>query len=218
MFVLTVDQQNSRRGADLVPGLLADIAPGLEGTGVVIPFDRTVGDEVQGVFDDAGTVVEVVLGLLRRGGWSVGLGIGDVDRPLPPTSREASGAAFVFAREAVERAKNRTRAVPIAVVGADPDRSGEVEALLSLLGAVIARRTDRGWAAVDALDRVGGRQKDVAQELGISEQAVSQRLRAALWSEEARVRPVAIRLLADADRDGRPPPGAAGSTNREVDR
>jgi hypothetical protein len=203
MYVLTVDQKASTRRGDLVPELLADLAPFDARDGVVIGFARTVGDEVQAVLDDAALVVEIVLALGRWGGWSTGLGIGDVqtgpDGRLPEASRDASGSAFVHARAAVERAKTRAAPVPFAVEGPDPSAAGEVEALLRLLLAVGARRTPAGWEVVDALACRGRTQKDVARDLGISEQAVSQRLRASLWSEEAAVRPVVTRLLQEAN-------------------
>ena len=58
----------------------------------------------------------------------------------------------------------------------------------------------RGEAAADALTDagVGARQEDVAERLGITQQAVSQRLRTALWSEELAARPAAARLLVAA--------------------
>jgi len=200
VFVLTVDQRSSTGRPDRVPGLLRHLRELLDGRpGVVVPFDRTVGDEVQGVLDDPATVLDVVLDLLRDGGWSVGLGVGPVDEPLPAVSREASGDAFVRAREAVDQAKSRAATAPVAVRGGTPGRAEEVEALVRLLAAVAARRTARGWEAVDALARVGGTQKDVARALGVSEQAVSQRLRSALWPEETAVRPVVVRLLGEAD-------------------
>ncbi|MTG90640.1 hypothetical protein GJV82_17095 [Cellulosimicrobium sp. BIT-GX5] len=204
MFVLTVDQRGSTGRPDRVPEVLARLDSLLaDRPGVVVPFDRTVGDEVQGVLDDPATVVDVVLDLLRDGGWSVGLGAGGVDEPLPAVSREASGEAFVRARDAVEQAKSRAATAPVAVRGEPPERAAEVEALLRLLAAVVERRTDPGWEAVDTLARVGGTQKDVARALGVSEQAVSQRLRAALWPEEAAVRPVVARLLGELQ--GEPP-------------
>ncbi|NDO90501.1 hypothetical protein [Cellulosimicrobium composti] len=204
MFVLTVDQRGSTGRPDRVPEVLARLDSLLaDRPGVVVPFDRTVGDEVQGVLDDPATVVDVVLDLLRDGGWSVGLGAGSVDEPLPAVSREASGEAFVRARDAVEQAKSRAATAPVAVRGEPPERAAEVEALLRLLAAVVERRTDPGWEAVDTLARVGGTQKDVARALGVSEQAVSQRLRAALWPEEAAVRPVVARLLGELQ--GEPP-------------
>ncbi|MEV8027291.1 hypothetical protein [Cellulosimicrobium funkei] len=198
MYVLTVDQRGSTGRPDRVPEVLARLDEMLAGRGgVVVPFARTVGDEVQGVLDDPEAVVEVVLDLLRDGGWSVGLGVGPVDEPLPAVSREASGTAFVRAREAVEQAKSRAATAPVAVRGEPAARAAEVEALLRLLAAVVDRRTAPGWEAVDALARVGGTQKDVARALGVSEQAVSQRLRTALWPEEAAVRPVVARLLSE---------------------
>ena len=203
MLVLTVDQRGSRREGDRVDELLAALAdrvrPG--GRGVVRAFERTVGDEVQAVLDDPGLGVEVALHLLRLGRWSVGVGVGPVDEPLPASARAGSGAAFVRARTAVERAKSRARPVPLAVVTGGPDEGKGSEAVLTLLGSVLERRTVAGWAVVDALAAlgVGATQEDVARHLGVTQQAVSQRLRAALWAEEIAVRPVAARLLAEGD-------------------
>ena len=49
MFVITADQIGSRRSADLVPALLAGVAT----IRARADFERTVGDEVQGVLDTA---------------------------------------------------------------------------------------------------------------------------------------------------------------------
>lgn len=208
MWIMTVDQQDSRRVGDRVTELLAalrgDDSPLAASEGVVLPFERTVGDEVQAVLTDPALVVALTLHLVRRGGWSVGVGAGAVDTPLPPTSREASGRAFIHAREAVEAAKSRARTVPVAVRGDDPTAAAESEAVLALLGAVVARRTAAGWAVVDRMAPAPGgepaRQEDVAAALGISQQAVSERLRTALWSEEVAARPAAARLLRLAAR------------------
>lgn len=204
MFVLTVDQQGSTHRGDRVAELLTH----LEAAGLTAPapgfrrgFERTVGDEVQAVLDDAERTVDVALALIRRGGWSVGIGVGPVHEPLPRSSREASGPAFVHARAAVERAKAKGSAVPLAVAGEHPERASEAEALLRLLGAVVERRTTAGWAAVDRLAAGARTQKDVAKALDISEQAVSQRLRTALWAEESATRPLAARLLAETERN-----------------
>ncbi|CAL8977516.1 hypothetical protein CELL_02587 [Cellulomonas sp. T2.31MG-18] len=202
MFVVTVDQQGSRRSTDQVPALLSGL-PHLDG--VLLPFERTVGDEVQAVLDDPSSTVEVALHLLRLGGWSVGIGAGPVLEPLPASTREASGAAFIAAREAVEAAKSRGRPVPVAVRGARPATARDAEAVLTLLASVLARRSAAGWAAVDAARAALGRtgadgpvQQLAAERLGVSQQAVSQRLRAAHWAEEQAVRPVLARLLAAA--------------------
>ncbi|MGW8568432.1 SatD family protein [Isoptericola sp. NPDC055881] len=213
MIVVTADQRGSTGAPDRVPEALALVASRAgRGTGVVLPFDRTVGDEIQGVLaaddDGAALAVDIVLDLVRDGGWSVGVGLGAVDRPLPAASRAASGPAFVRARAAVERAKRRGRgSVPLAVVGEDEEPratiAADAQALLHLLGAVVARRSAAGWEAVDTLvaQRGPAPQRASAQVLGVSEQAVSQRLRAALWAEEAAARPLAARLLRAAGAD-----------------
>jgi hypothetical protein len=221
MWTLTVDQEGSRRVGDRVEALLAD----LTGTSplaaappdaVVLPFERTVGDEVQGVLADPDLVVALALHLVRAGGWSIGIGAGGVDTPLAASSRAATGTAFLHARDAVEAAKSRLRAVPLAVRGERADVAAEAEGVLTLLGSVVARRSAAGWSVVDRLARdPAPRQEDVAGALGISQQAVSARLRAALWAEEVAARPAAARLLRLAggapDDDGGPGDHRAGT-------
>ena len=68
------------RHHDLVPGLLDALTP-IE---TVLPFERTVGDEVQGLLADPQAVLEALLVVLRDGNWSTGLGIGPVDMPYTP--------------------------------------------------------------------------------------------------------------------------------------
>lgn len=210
MFVLTVDQQDSTRRGDKVPELLERLGSRTDLLdGVELPFERTVGDEVQAVISAPETVLALVLEILRIGGWRTGLGIGAVNLPLPSHSREASGVAFVRARQAIDRAKSRTTAVPLTLNGDRSVRVAEAEALLRLLGAIVERRSPQGWAVVDLLspgpNRVGSAvavtQREVSRILGITDQAVSQRLRAAMWAEERAAWPLATRLLTEADAD-----------------
>jgi hypothetical protein len=230
MIVLTIDQRGSTYAGDRVPEVLAELERLTRGRGgLVVPFERTVGDEVQGILaagrEGAKLAVDLTLHLLRDQGWSIGIGVGQVDGPLPPVSREARGFAFYRARDAVERAKTRSKGMSVAVEGpppgapdrraaaeatgahdaasgdvAEPDLAGEVEALLRLLAGIRARRTPQGWEVADTLTSLPdrpGRQRIVAQSLAVSEQAVSQRVRAALWQEEEAVRPIVVRLLAE---------------------
>ena len=222
MFVMTIDQQGSRIVGDRVDELLASLAElHAARRGLVRAFERTVGDEVQAVLHQPDAVVELALTVLRWGGWTVGIGAGDVDDPLPPSVRAGSGAAFVLAREAVEAAKSRARSVPLAVRGAAPDLAADAEGVLTLIGATAARRSTAGWDVIDALASRGDdpRQEDVAAELGVSQQAVSQRLRTALWSEELAARPAAARLLSlasSARQDDRAPAVGALRTPEEA--
>lgn len=191
--VVTIDQVNSRGSADLVPDLLERLAH----VPTVRPFERTAGDEVQAVLGSTDAAVDVVLTCLRVGGWSVGIGVGPVEEPLPASTRAGRGDAFLLAREAVEAAKRLPQRV--AVRGADPRAAADAEALLTLLATVVERRTDAAWDAVDLL-AAGMTMTEAAQKLGVSRQAVSQRLQAALWRQEQQAVPTAARLLAAADR------------------
>jgi len=193
MYVLTVDQRGSRRDIDRVAPLLADLAQ----SSLLRPFERTAGDEVQAVADNPTIVVDVALDLVRRGHWSVGIGIGTVEQPLPSQTRAGRGPAFEAAREAVERAKKAPAAV--AVEAADLDAALDADTALSLVALLVARRSPQGQAAVDFMNR-GLTQAEAATELGISKQAVSQRLSAAGWQSEVAGRRLAARLLRRADR------------------
>jgi hypothetical protein len=200
MFVVTIDQQGSRTLGDRVEEFLRTVGPEPQ---ALRAFRRTVGDEVQAVYAAPEPVVDVTLRVLRWGGWTVGIGAGPVDEPLPDDPRAGSGAAFVLAREAVEAAKSRARIVPLAVRGRHETGAADAEAVLVLVAAVAARRSEAGWAAIDAVHAAGdeARQDVVAQQMGISQQAVSQRLRTALWAEELAARDAAARLLTAAGRD-----------------
>jgi len=112
MFVLTIDQRGSTSDVDRVPELLAE----LSALSSAARFERSVGDEVQGVLERPADVVEIALHALRGGRWYVGIGVGAVDLPLPASPREGSGPAFVAARLAVDRAKASAAHVPLAVV------------------------------------------------------------------------------------------------------
>lgn len=171
MFVLTIDQRGSTSDIDRVPSLLEEVAP-LTTSGT---FERSVGDEIQGVVQDPVEAVAIALHALRREHWYVGIGVGQVDIPLPQSPREGSGPAFVAARHAVERAKAAAGHVPLAVLpgmplrtetdsarsdGARPDgaRNAQAvaacansEAVLRLIGRLIQERSEAQWKVVDTL-------------------------------------------------------------------
>ena len=107
MWVVTVDQRDSRILGDRVDGLVAGL-PVV--AGVVRPAERTVGDELQLVLDDARGTVDLVLHLLRLGGWSVGVGAGPVDQPLP--ANLYSPPAFTSHRSALMLVSMRDQPAP----------------------------------------------------------------------------------------------------------
>jgi len=191
--VLTVDQRNSRRGPDLVEAALAR----LRATPALRPFERTAGDEFQGVLDQHVSVLDAIIDLVRDGHWSIGVGIGAVQQPLPPSTRAGRGPAFLHAREAVEAAKRHPR--HLAVRADDEPAGQDLAAALGLLSIVIEDRTPTAWEAID-LARAGLTQAEIAAKLGVTRQAVGQRLTAAHRREEQEARPAVLRLLGRVDR------------------
>lgn len=210
MFAVTIDQQHSRRTADEVPTLLRS----LSAVQTVLPFERTVGDEVQGLLDSADAVLATVEATMRSGDWSVGIGLGEVETPLASSVRATRGEALLRARTAVEAAK-KMPPVRIAVRGADDaetvpvarDIPGpaagiapviEAQALLRLVGLVLQRRKEGQWRVIDAV-RAAPDRAAAADALGITVQSISKAL---ITSGEDVVRdvyPLLARVLTDAD-------------------
>lgn len=191
MFVLTVDQRGSRSDRDRVPDVLDRYAS----AGTVRPFDRTAGDEVQAVFAAADEVAAIAVDLAVTGNWSVGLGVGAVDLPLPAATRAGRGQAFEAAREAVESAKHDRRR--IQVVGASAWATHAQTAAV-LLVDILTNRSVAGRSAVDLM-RTGVTQASAAQRLGITPQAMSSRLAAAGWDLQQPAEDLLVRLLTEAD-------------------
>jgi hypothetical protein len=188
--VLTADQRSSRSSRDLVPDTLAGL-----GIGGLLPFERTAGDEIQGVFIDPEAAVAAVESLLRSETWAVGIGIGTIEDPLPDHARAGRGPAYVHAREAVNRAKQ----VPahVAVVGDDDYRARQVETALWLWSGILSRRTKGGWVVADLVAE-GKTHDEIATQLGISQPAVTQRAQAAGLVDAGRARRLAVELLGEA--------------------
>ncbi|CAQ01357.1 DNA-binding protein [Clavibacter sepedonicus] len=222
MFVITADQKASRHDIDRAGTGRDDLAARYEGR-LVLPVDRTSGDEVQALVADAATALDMVLMLTRAGHWSVGLGIGTVRIPLPRATREATGPAFIAARDAVTAAKRSATRFALAVDppiarsgdGDAPELPGaaEVEALITLLLLARDRRTPQGWDVVDRMAG-GGTQREVAAELGVTPQAVSTRLRTSGWRAERAAIPGLEALLAHLDAGASHAPRAAREGGR----
>ncbi|HJA61596.1 MAG TPA: hypothetical protein H9788_10935 [Candidatus Brevibacterium intestinavium] len=190
MFVMTIDQQGSRTSADAVPGVLAALEP----VAAVVGFARTIGDEVQGVLADPVAVAEAVRRVAVDSDWHIGIGIGEVERPLPETTVEARGEAFYAARQAVEAAKSapahlvvrtgteRSSApepasadLPASASAATPAAHLDfAEAALRLLVSSLGelRVQSRGYIGF-RLDDPEATQTEIAESFGVSQQAVS---------------------------------------------
>lgn len=200
--VLTADQRNSRRSTDQVPAALDALSTAV-GDRLALPFERTAGDEVQALTRDPTAVVDAVLALTRLSDWHVGIGLGAVELPLPGSTREARGSAYVAARTAVDEARNapaNLRLVAAGTVGAGTygeTVAQRAEAALVMLRALVNRRTAEGWEIMDVLGEAGSG-KDAATRLGITPSAVSQRAARAARAESLLGVDLATALLAEA--------------------
>lgn len=195
MFAVTIDQRSSRSAGDRVPELLESLAEACADNPPIAGFDRTVGDEVEGLFDDAAGVVAAVRAALAAGDWHVGLGIGSVES-VGRNVREARGSAFVAAREAVERAKvsgevevRQGLDVNISTLALEAS-----QVVFQLLGALLADRTDAQREVSDLFD-AGLTGREAAAALGVSPSAVSQRRTASRYDLETRGWAVLSELL-----------------------
>jgi hypothetical protein len=174
-----LDQRQSRGGHDLVEPWLRDMGdPSLV---FLLPFERTAGDEMEALIGDAATLTEVVLRALRTSAWWIGVGIGSVDEPLPESVRQSQGPAFVLARQAIQEAKAQPER--IRVLAEDRD-AGDLEAALLLMGVLFSRRHIPD-SPVNRLRKSGLTIVQIAGQLGITKQAVSQQLRVSRTEEHA---------------------------------
>ena len=204
MYAVIADQVGSREGEDRVPLALAALA-GVSDDGVALPFERTAGDELQGLCSGPSALVTVVGVLTRLGGWRIGIGAGGVDTPLPHSTREARGSAYLAARDAIGAARSAPTELALALAGAegtvtagrygDPiPELADAETALWLVRGVLERRSTEGWKLVDLLDE-GLTKAQAAAALRISPSAVSQRLSRASRTEADRGAKLAARLL-----------------------
>jgi hypothetical protein len=195
MFAITADQVDSRHRPDIAAETMSSLET-LLGDGLVLPVDRTAGDEIQLLVAASDAALTTILALTRHGEWSVGCGVGAVIVPLPANAREASGDAFVAAREAVNEAKKRdTR---FALRGTATILAGDAEAFVDLLLQLRGRRSAEGWEMCDLL-LAGHSQAEAAKLLGITPQAASKRARTAALRVEFAAKSPLERMLAAVD-------------------
>ena len=211
MYVLTIDQRHSRTGQDRVPRLLTALAEAE--VRCVATFERTAGDEVQGLLDDPAAVRTALLTALRDGDWHCGVGVGEVeDGSFATGTRAGRGPAYLAAREAVKAAKTMPGSVAVRVpheAGAEATAwAADCEAVWTLVAGLVLDRTEAQWRAVDAVDR-SPTQAAAAEELGIKPTSVAGALRLSHIREERAAYPVLDRLLAGAH---------AAATNDGADR
>ena len=184
------DLVGSRRSADRVAvhtrfeqaieAINAEFAP-------VVPLRIGLGDEFQGIFTTLGAAISATLrlrmALLPDVDVRQGIGWGRV-MVLAAEPRVEDGPGWWAARAAIETVeaherKAALRAVRTAYVAADGEAGPDpvlVNATLMSRDVVVSGLSERSMSVLDGLMR-GRRQQDIADDLGISPSAVSQRVR-----------------------------------------
>lgn len=192
MFVLTINQRDSREVGDRVEELIRALEP----VPTLLAFQRSFGDEAIGVVADPAPALDAAMIALRQHRWHVGIGVGPMQEPFPESIAAAEGFGLVYARRAVNRAQKTGERIPLAVAGPDAEVAAEAEAVARLVGQIVSTRTEAEWAVLDLMiPGVRGQQKTIATELGITAQAVSKAVVRSNWNEEWACRPAVARLL-----------------------
>ena len=157
------------------------------------------GFEVLGVEDirskvaDAEAALNLIMALLSDGNWAIGLGIADGSDNSAPSDASATATAAVG-----------TRAGQVRVIVDRQDATTEaadIAATFALMSHVLHKRTYEGREAT-SLVRRGMNQNEAATTLGISKQAMSQRLQAAGWPAEQAGWQLALNLITRAAGQG----------------
>jgi DNA-binding transcriptional LysR family regulator len=154
----------------------------------VVPLRIGMGDEFQGIFATLGAAIGATLrlrmALLPDVDVRQGIGWGRVV-VLAEEPRVEDGPGWWAARQAIETVeayerKAALRAIRTAYVAADGEPGPDpalVNATLMSRDVVVSGLSDRSMSVLDGLMK-GRRQHDIADALGISPSAVSQRVRA----------------------------------------
>jgi len=164
------------------------------------PFQPSGPGIVRGLTEDPQAAVDAAMTGLRNSAYAVGIGVGDVhltrvDQPDGRVAVTAEGPGMGFGHDAAQHTRSSER-VAVRVSAADAEAAAQAEAVLRIVGHIVAVRSEAEWRVVDLMvPGARGQQRTVAQQLGITPQAVSKAVVRSLWNEEWRARPAAATLL-----------------------
>lgn len=127
-------------------------------------------EDIRTIADTPEASLNLIMALLSDGSWAIGLGFADSEANALAAASKAVGVKAGQVRVVVDKQGATTEASDIA-------------AAFALLAHVLHKRTFEGREAT-SLVRRGLNQNEAAAELGISKQAISQRLHAAGWPAE----------------------------------
>lgn len=179
------------RRAELVRRF-AEALSTLEGAG---EFELLGVEDIRAHITNPTTTCDVVMALLAAGDWAIGIGVVPTVEAPDPEDEVQVALAKKTATDAL-RPTARSGAVKVRIVGSKRDdaRAFNISAAFTLMSQVLTKRSFEGREAT-SLMRSGMNQNEAAAELGISKQAMSQRLQAAGWQAEQSGWQLAVNLL-----------------------
>lgn len=185
------------RRAELVKRF-AEALSTLEGAG---QFEVIGVEDIRAHITSPVTTCDVVMALLAAGDWAIGIGVvPTVDGTVDESDEAIIEQVKKISSDALRpTAKAGTVKVRIAGTKRDNTQAFNISAAFTLIGQVLSKRTIEGREAT-ALVRSGLNQNEAAQELGISKQAMSQRLQAAGWQAESAGWQLAVNLIEQAGK------------------
>ncbi|MDO4908513.1 MAG: helix-turn-helix domain-containing protein [Corynebacterium sp.] len=156
----------------------------LDGVG---EFTLLGAEDMVTIVESPEAMANTTMALLSVGDWAIGLGI----TSSPSAERAQTVAAQALGRTArpgTVRARLDARGPEAKSMAAD------IAGAFIMISFILAKRTDEGREAT-SLMRGGLTQNEAAAELGITKQAMSQRLQAAGWAAEQAGWNLAVHLI-----------------------
>ncbi|EEH63376.1 hypothetical protein HMPREF0044_1300 [Gleimia coleocanis DSM 15436] len=194
MYVITADQKKSTKTkVDLVPKALQE----LKIIKTVLPFERTVGDEIQGVIKDSEEALKAIKIIVAMGEWHCGLGVGNANLNNATKTTEATGEAFVKARHAVEEAKKHYLGLAVQS-DAKTTTVSQLEALLRTKAILVSGRSQRQKEIIEKREALASA-NEVAEKLKLSKGTISKSLRTSNWEVETSTDSLALSLMEEID-------------------
>ncbi|WP_448854599.1 MarR family transcriptional regulator [Corynebacterium frankenforstense] len=154
-------------------------------------FERLGVEDIRARVETPESLCDTVMALLSDGEWALGVGVTDA-------AHDATEAATAALDRAARPGLVRARVLPDAA-GTAGTAGEDIAAVFLLLGQVLAKRSLEGREAT-SLMRTGMNQIEAAERLGITKQAISQRLRAAGWQAENAGWQLAVNLITAAQK------------------
>lgn len=168
------------------------------------PYAVTVWDEFQTLTGRTEDIPRIIFDLRRLfqplSLW-IGVGIGEVTG-LPaatggrPLSDVAGGEAFLSARDAIDKVKDRAGKYRrlTAFQSAEAARDELLGHLYGLHDTLLMQITSTQWRTIDAVIDVG-QQDEAAEKLGVSPSTVSRNLRRAHYWQMLETREAAVKIM-----------------------